>query len=215
MAYIYKITNIINNKCYIGKTLNTVQERWREHCSDYKKRDEEKRPLYSAMKKYGIENFKVEEVEQCSENMVNEREKYWIEYYGSFHNGYNATLGGDSKAYLDRQLLIKTYNEIQNIKETAKILNIDAGHLSKILKENNIEVKTSQQVINEKYGRALLMLDKNSEKGIQSFISLADAARFIKNQTNSLADIRGMTVHIRQAAQGKRKTAYGYKWKFI
>ena len=215
MAYIYKITNIINNKCYIGKTLNTVQERWREHCSDYKKRDEEKRPLYSAMKKYGIENFKVEEVEQCSENIVNEREKYWIEYYGSFHNGYNATLGGDGKAYLDRQLLIKTYNEIQNIKETAKILNIDAGHLSKILKENNIEVKTSQQVINEKYGRALLMLDKNSEKGIQSFISLADAARFIKNQTNSLADIRGMTVHIRQAAQGKRKTAYGYKWKFI
>lgn len=215
MAYIYKITNIINNKCYIGKTLNTVQERWREHCSDYKKRDEEKRPLYSAMKKYGIKNFKIEEIEQCSENVANEREKYWIEYYGSFHNGYNATLGGDGKAYLDRQLLIKTYNEIQNIKETAKILNIDAGHLSKILKENNIEVKTSQQVINEKYGKAVLMLDKNSEKGIQSFVSLADAARFIKNQTNSLADIRGMTVHIRQAAQGKRKTAYGYKWKFI
>ena len=215
MAYIYKITNIINNKCYIGKTLNTVQERWREHCSDYKKRDEEKRPLYSAMKKYGIKNFKIEEIEQCSENIAIEREKYWIEYYGSFHNGYNATLGGDGKAYLDRQLLIKTYNEIQNIKETAKILNIDAGHLSKILKENNIEVKTSQQVINEKYGKAILMLDKDSEKGIQSFVSLADAARFIKNQTNSLADIRGMTVHIRQAAQGKRKTAYGYKWKFI
>ena len=110
MAYIYKITNLINNKCYIGKTLNTIQERWREHCSDYKKRDEEKRPLYSAMNKYGIENFKIEEIEQCNEDIVNDREKYWIEYYGSFKKGYNATLGGDGKAYLDRKLLIKTYN---------------------------------------------------------------------------------------------------------
>ena len=215
MAYIYKITNLINNKCYIGKTLNTIQERWREHCSDYKKRDEEKRPLYSAMNKYGIENFKIEEIEQCNEDIVNDREKYWIEYYGSFKKGYNATLGGDGKAYLDRKLLIKTYNEVQNLKKSAKILNIDAGHLSKILKENNIEVKSSKEVQNEEYGKEIAMIDLETNVIIKTFISLADAARYIKEQTNSTAEIRGMTVHIRQVAQGKRKTAYKYKWKFI
>lgn len=215
MAYIYKITNLINNKCYIGKTLNTIQERWREHCSDYKKRDEEKRPLYSAMNKYGIENFKIEEIEQCNEDIINDREKYWIEYYGSFKKGYNATLGGDGKAYLDRKLLIKTYNEVQNLKKSAKILNIDAGHLSKILKENNIEVKSSKEVQNEEYGKEIAMIDLETNVIIKTFISLADAARYIKEQTNSTAEIRGMTVHIRQVAQGKRKTAYKYKWKFI
>ena len=215
MAYIYKITNLINNKCYIGKTLNTIQERWREHCSDYKKRDEEKRPLYSAMNKYGIENFKIEEIEQCNEDIVNDREKYWIEYYGSFKKGYNATLGGDGKAYLDRKLLIKTYNEVQNLKKSAKILNIDAGHLSKILKENNIEIKSSKEVQNEEYGKEIAMIDLETNVIIKTFISLADAARYIKEQTNSTAKIRGMTVHIRQVAQGKRKTAYKYKWKFI
>lgn len=215
MAYIYKITNLINNKCYIGKTLNTIQERWREHCSDYKKRDEEKRPLYSAMNKYGIENFKIEEIEQCNEDIVNDREKYWIEYYGSFKKGYNATLGGDGKAYLDRKLLIKTYNEIQNLKKSAKILNIDAGHLSKILKENNIEVRSSKEVQNEEYGKEIAMIDLETNAIIKTFISLADAARYIKEQINSTAEIRGMTVHIRQVAQGKRKTAYKYKWKFI
>lgn len=215
MAYIYKITNLINNKCYIGKTLNTIQERWREHCSDYKKRDEEKRPLYSAMNKYGIENFKIEEIEQCNEDIVNDREKYWIEYYGSFKKGYNATLGGDGKAYLDRKLLIKTYNEIQNLKKSAKILNIDAGHLSKILKENNIEVRSSKEVQNEEYGKEIAMIDLETNAIIKTFISLADAARYIKEQTNSTAEVRGMTVHIRQVAQGKRKTAYKYKWKFI
>ena len=215
MAYIYKITNLINNKCYIGKTLNTIQERWREHCSDYKKRDEEKRPLYSAMNKYGIENFKIEEIEQCNEDIVNDREKYWIEYYSSFKKGYNATLGGDGKAYLDRKLLIKTYNEVQNLKKSAKILNIDAGHLSKILKENNIEIKSSKEVQNEEYGKEIAMIDLETNAIIKTFISLADAARYIKEQTNSTAEIRGMTVHIRQVAQGKRKTAYKYKWKFI
>ena len=215
MAYIYKITNLINNKCYIGKTLNTIQERWREHCSDYKRRDEEKRPLYSAMNKYGIENFKIEEIEQCNEDIINDREKYWIEYYGSFKKGYNATLGGDGKAYLDRKLLIKTYNEVQNLKKSAKILNIDAGHLSKILKENNIEVKNSKEVQNEEYGKEIAMIDLETNVIIKTFISLADAARYIKEQTNSTAEIRGMTVHIRQVAQGKRKTAYKYKWKFI
>lgn len=58
MAYIYKITNKVNNKCYIGKTLKTIEERWIEHCRDYLRRDEEKRPLYSAMKKYGIKILK-------------------------------------------------------------------------------------------------------------------------------------------------------------
>lgn len=214
MAYIYKITNKINNKIYIGKTLKSIEERFKEHCSDYKRRDYEKRPLYSAMKKYGIENFKVEQVEECSSDIINEREKYWIEYYGSFKNGYNATIGGDGKTYIDRNLVIKTYNQIQNIKKTAKILKIDAGNLSNILKENNIKVLTAQEVSINQFGRSVAMLDKN-DNILKTFSCLSDAAKYINEIRNTSSIIRGMTVHIRQAANGKRKTAYGYKWKFI
>ena len=149
MAYIYKITNKINNKCYIGKTLKTIEERWKEHCKDYLRRSEEKRPLYSAMKKYGIENFKVEEIEQCSENIVNEREKYWIEYYSSFKNGYNATLGGDGKAYIDRDLVVSIYNKLQNITETAKQLNIHPDSVHNILKDRQIQIKSNGDVAKE------------------------------------------------------------------
>ena len=60
MSYIYKITNIKNSKFYIGKTNRTIEERFKEHCKDYKKRDYEKRPLYTAMRKYGAENFSIE-----------------------------------------------------------------------------------------------------------------------------------------------------------
>ena len=82
MAYIYKITNNINGKIYIGKTEFSVEKRFREHCLDYKKERFEKRPLYSAMNKYGIENFSVETIEETDN--PEEREKYWIEYFGSF-----------------------------------------------------------------------------------------------------------------------------------
>ena len=59
-GYIYKITNLINQKAYIGKTTSTIEKRWKEHCQDYKRRQYEKRPLYDAMNKYGIENFSIE-----------------------------------------------------------------------------------------------------------------------------------------------------------
>lgn len=64
MTFIYKITNDINQKVYIGKTEKSIKERFKEHCRDYKYPRYEKRPLYAAMKKYGTEHFHVELVEE-------------------------------------------------------------------------------------------------------------------------------------------------------
>lgn len=74
VSKIYKITNDINNKIYVGKTSNTLEQRFKEHCVDCQKREEEKRPLYSAMKKYGIEHFKISLIEECSIEEEDERE---------------------------------------------------------------------------------------------------------------------------------------------
>ena len=92
MGYIYKISNSINDKLYIGKTCTTLSNRWSHHISDYTKYDWH---LYRAMRKYGIENFSIELVEECEDNKLNEQEQYWINYYNSYNNGYNMTLGGE------------------------------------------------------------------------------------------------------------------------
>lgn len=99
-GYIYKITNIINNKIYIGKTEETVEIRFLEHLSAVKV-GKKKTKLYSAMKHYGVENFIVEEIDSAdSRPELNEKEKYWIAYYDSMNPGigYNLTKGGDGGA---------------------------------------------------------------------------------------------------------------------
>lgn len=90
MGYIYKITNNINNKVYIGMTRYTVQKRWQEHKKDCQKKDTH---LYFAMRKYGIENFSIEVIEECKEEDLILREAYWIQFYNSYNNEYNMTEG--------------------------------------------------------------------------------------------------------------------------
>ena len=65
------------------------------------------------MRKYGIEHFHVELIEETDN--PEEREVFWIENKRSFKNGYNATVGGDGKKYIDYDLVISSYKEIKSI----------------------------------------------------------------------------------------------------
>ena len=208
MAYIYQIVNDINNKIYIGKTERTIQERWKEHCKDAFKEHSEKRPLYAAMKKYGIENFHIELIEETDN--PEEREIYWIEEKQSFKCGYNATIGGDGKRYIDYDLVISTYKETQNISDTAKKLNISVDSVSKILKSKHIKPLSHKEANQNKYGKTINQYDLNGNY-IQSFPSLKSAATFLNKITKTS---RGASSHISDVCKGKRKTAYGYIWKF-
>lgn len=76
MGSIYKITNTINNKVYIGQTIKPVEKRFQQHKNNYTKPYFSQLVLYKAFNKYGIENFTFEEIEKVDNNMLDEREKY-------------------------------------------------------------------------------------------------------------------------------------------
>lgn len=92
---IYKITNTINNKIYIGQTTKTLEERKKSYHSTYKSC---RRPIESAMAKYGFENFTWEIIDYANTRKeLDEKERYWISFYNSLTpNGYNVELGGNS-----------------------------------------------------------------------------------------------------------------------
>lgn len=207
MAYIYKIINDVNNKLYIGKTEFSIEKRFKEHCQDALKRRNEKRPLYSAMRKYGFEHFHIELIEET--DVPEEREKYWIKFFGTYENGYNATRGGDGKPRIDYDLVIAEYEKCESCKEVAERLHIDAGQVSTILKEKGIHLRTRPR------GKKVNMYSLDEEL-IQTFDSLGDSARFLIETKNlSSTNERGIVSHISEACRGKRKTCYEYIWRYV
>lgn len=91
---IYKITNLENGMVYIGQSSN-IKDRWATHIKAGLGAEAAARnKLYSAMQTFGVENFTFEILEECSSEQLNEREKFYIEFYDTTNYGYNATRGG-------------------------------------------------------------------------------------------------------------------------
>lgn len=91
LGTIYKITNLIDGKIYVGQTVQKLSRRFNQHKHGITK------GVDQAIKKYGIENFKIEPIEVCPCEMLNEREMFWIKKLDCISpKGYNLTSGGDS-----------------------------------------------------------------------------------------------------------------------
>ena len=212
MAYIYKIINDINNKIYIGQTQFSLDKRFKEHCYDSNSIKYKDRPMYQAMNEYGIEHFKIELIEET--NSPTEREMYWIKQLNSQAPfGYNTTLGGVGKKYIDDDLVIQTYSKHQSIQDTADALGICVDSVSQILNQYNIDIKTSKEILTEKYGKSVDMYDLQ-DVYLRSFPSLGEAARYMIE--NKLTNCKQTTIkqHITEACSNRRKTAAKFKWKY-
>ena len=205
MAFIYKITNNINGKSYVGKTLNTVSSRFKEHICDSKHEVCKNRPLYKAFNKYGIENFRVETLEECDDTDASEREMFWIKELDTFHKGYNATLGGDGKQYVNRALIILLWLADKNIKFISDFTGYSRDTISDILKSYRVSSKEILSRANNDRKKSVDMYDLNGNY-LRTFSSPYEASKFINNKHSRS--------HIDSVCRGKRKTAYGFIWKF-
>ena len=113
---IYKYQNKINGHIYIGQSTN-IERRCQQHIYDANNPERRGTGLEIAIRKYGIENFTFEIVEQCGIEQLDERERYWINYYDSFENGYNQTPGEKVLRGEDHPRAILTEQEVYNIRE--------------------------------------------------------------------------------------------------
>lgn len=91
---IYSIINITNGKRYIGLS-RYCEKRYQQHCRKLNNNKHQNIHLQRAWNKYGKQNFRFEILEYCSEDLLSDREQYWIDYYDSIRHGYNLTTGGE------------------------------------------------------------------------------------------------------------------------
>lgn len=234
MGYIYKITNKINNQVYIGQTIKTTQKRWSQHVKEAQEAFDGKRRsfpyFHRAIIKYGTENFLVETLEECADNVLDEREKYWISHFDSYNNGYNSTLGGQNSDEKDfpikstgrKVIQYSLDGEFLQIYEkasiAAKAVGVDDSRIRDACNQKNktsggfqwrwYEDNYSQEIestdSNNRLGRKVVQYDLDG-KQLCIYNSITEAA---KTNNYNYQNI------FRVVSQNKGK-AYGYYWSYI
>jgi len=119
---IYKATNKINGKCYIGQTRHSLAERKRAHYN--KARQGIDTHFYSAIRKYGEDNFEWEII--CSANnkqTLNELETFYITKYDSIKHGYNMVDGGDNNI-MDIESVKTKHNAVMQSEEVRSKISV-------------------------------------------------------------------------------------------
>ena len=219
---IYKIENLINHKVYIGLSKD-ISNRWRGHKSNYNNPNckDYNMVIYKAMRKYGIKNFTFEIIEKCNEELLNQKEQYWIAYYDSYYNGYNSTLGGDeSHIHLGKPIelydlegnYITTY---PNITEAAKAIGVSRSAIYGILQGYRLSIKNYQFKLvgdrkeikpytNRQGGKKAVLQKDDNNNIINQFESVNEAARQLNLDSSSIS----------KCCRGKLKHVGGFRWEY-
>lgn len=205
MGHIYKITNTINNKVYIGQTIKPLQKRFSQHKNNYNKPYFSQLALYQAFKKYGLDNFTFEEIEQVPQDQLDEREKYWISYYDSYNTGYNSTLGGRLVELYnwDLEEIITLYKDLRSARKVAERMGCDHSTIDNLLNANQVERYTPAQI----YGKTIYLSKDNIEHEFDCATSAAEwliSNNLVKSK--SIKSVRGYLTN----NCIKNKPYYGY-----
>lgn len=206
MGYIYKITNKVNNKVYIGQTIKTVEKRFQQHKNNSNKSYFSQIVLYKAFNKYGIENFICEEIEEVPNDLLDKREIYWIDYYDSYFNGYNSTLGGRTTSLYNWDVddIIDKYMKLKSARKVAEQIGCDHSSIDKILNDNHVPRFTAAQ----QQSQPVICKKENNELWFES--TTAAAEYFIENKISKRTNIKSLRQDINNRIH-TGKTLFGYR----
>lgn len=209
MGFIYIIKNNINSKVYIGQTRRTIERRWYEHKyeSTQKENSGYDMLIHKAFRKYGIDNFYIEILEECNNSMLDEREKYWISFYKSNIEGYNTLIGGKpfseeenkaTKRKTNIDVILELYKKGYTQLEIADKLNCSRTAILNCLKSNGVS---------NPRGWKKTKIGQYNQKGelINVYSSQKEASEFTKIYRSG----------INKCLNNQQKTAGGFYWKRI
>lgn len=165
MIGIYKITNLVNNKVYVGQAID-LEKRLSEHRFSLLGNRHINKHLQNAWNKYGEENFKFEVIEVCSEDKLTEREQYWIDYYGGMNsnNNYNQR-EASSKGHLSEE-------------SKQKMSISQLGHLVKA----ETRQKMRNRMLGNNYGSKVMQEKWKSEEWRNKIIELHKNNTYMKGK---------------------------------
>ena len=186
MGYIYKITNLIDGKIYIGQTIRTIEQRWKEHC--YNANHNKKKYLYDFMRYYGVDNFQIEIIDQCNDQQeLDKKEIQWIKFYDSQNQekGYNISEGG--------------------------MVNFRGCHHTVESKEK-ISIASKNQIWTDERRMKISLAQKRLSNHVQTKEEKQKRSESLKKAYRENRHNINYTPEIREKMSIKAKLRCGYKW---
>ena len=207
---IYAIVHRDTQTAYIGYTQNTMTNRFKGHLKSCKYTDAPQRKLYHAIREYGVDAFDWAILEIVPKTDLAQREKALIEYYDTYHNGYNATCGGEGVQQVSRTQVEELFNAGMECKDIATELYCDRDTVSSIL--TSLGYNPRSNCTKNKSRR----IEQYTLTGsyICTFESMSDAARALVEEDGLSCTVKSATTKIGDVARGVRKSAYGYYWEY-
>lgn len=230
MYYVYCITNIINQKKYVGITTGTIEKRWKQHLNTaFNLNSEDSKAIFKkAIRKYGKNSWRIEQIDTADNvKTLKEKEIFWIKKLNTYAFdkdgwGYNSTRGGDLVSEQFRVPVCicdiisgKVLYSCASKKEAelitkARIEKIEQPNMSSggycILYQSSIINLTEEQIknkIHSLYPNLVYQLDLKGNI-IQLYRNTAEASKTIKCSQGNLT----------MACEGKRRLCYGYQWAY-
>ena len=194
---IYKISNLKNGKVYIGQSID-IAARWRRHRVDAFSNDKAtyNYPLYRAIRKYGLENFSFDIIEECEKIQLNERERYYISLYDSVNNGYNQGFGGSNGGHFCK-ISKEQLQEIIVLLQTTELTNTQIGNKFDISENMVCGINTGKHWYNDNITYPIRQKTKtlkhntdnvNVKTEIQNFSNLEQAKTTQKKKVSKCPD---------------------------
>lgn len=201
---IYLISNDLNGKLYVGQTIQSIERRFINHCCNSSDRGQNMY-IKRAILKYGKEHFKIELIEECPIEWLNKREIYWIEYFDSYENGYNLTLGGDNSSRnftrsledtIDieefKSFIINNFPTAKQVREKFKICKSSVYNLIERLNDDRLKLNS----YNPRIGNAKKKEKEVCEKYLEGY-NIQDLVKMFHSQKMYISQIlknNGITI---------------------
>ena len=209
MGLIYKITNTITGKEYVGQTTRDISARWREHKS--KSSPSDGSYLHNAIAKYGESNFTIEEIDNCPDEIINEKEIEWISILNTYYpNGYNLTVGGEGNPKIDHLKVVELWEAGGSLRSIAEELGININTVGKHLK--SLSSYSKAEATRRAYGGKITHPSK--QKGINQYTWDGKFVKHYQSATEVVGDDEFKKNHLQCACRGNQVMWNNYQWRY-
>lgn len=235
---IYKARNRINNKIYIGQTVKGLSQRASEHKHRALYENDFSNKFHNAIRKYGYDAFEwtvLEESNDWTNEVLDEREKYYINLYHSVENGYNTLYGGQGNSRIDGDIMAEKcgskpfyaftikgelIGEFINKKQFSEKYNIPVQRICEMVQNKTLSAKGIIIIDKEQYN--INVLNERLKQCIKKmpFIAICKETGITTGPYTNIEECKRLlnlpkSCHITEVLKGTRQSSNGYEFKYI